>query len=260
MKNKVYKKYKYSIVLTNENLDKLVKFLEKYYNDIVFYINTINWDEIELNYNELLKYDNYEHEKIIWIKILWLKVKKKEINEINELREYSFLNDNAIEINIWDTSNYYRIDSYSVTYEIKSVISKEFNELKEWLYKIFNYDFKANYSFTNNFIFSNFINLLLFSIPIFFLYYYGNINLNDINKELQFPYSFFISLYFMAWVFIFNFTSYNKIYHFFFPKYIFWIWKQKYEIDKKIEYRKNLIWTITISWIILPIIINFLSK
>ena len=248
MKNKIHKEKNFSFILTEDNLNKLNKFIEKNYKKVVYSINTIDDVEVELSFNELLSYDNYNSEKIIGIKIECHKKQNKNYDD------YFFLWDDSIEISFWDNRSYKSIFEYeSINYTIKSTNTKEFNEIKKWLHKILENDFKSSYDFFTKRIIFNIINFFPYFFIIIYLTY-KEVRILELEQQI-----FIIFWYIFIIGFFINMPFYKKIYNLFFPKIIFWIWKQKDLIEIRKDYRKNLLWTIIIWWIILPLITYLFS-
>lgn len=243
MKNKINKEYNYSFILNTENLDKLIKFLSKYFKEIKYFIKIIDWVEIELSYKELLNYDNYDSEKIIWLKIEWTKNKEDD--------SYIFLHDDSIEISFGYYKYYKYLLNETINITIKSKNNKEFNEIKEGIIKILENDFKTSYNLLTNILFFNLIHIISFFLFLIYLTY-NYIKILDFDKQISILLSYLLVI-----TIIINIPLYKNIYYYFFPKFIFWIWKQKEQIKIK-ENSRNIFFIVIILWIIISIVSSYL--
>lgn len=227
-----------SFILNKNNLEKIYKFLSKNYNEIDFNIIIRNWTEIKLSYQDLLSYDNYNDEKIIELNIECYKKEKDNI--------YNSLTNKTLYIRFWDKDCNSMFERKTIRYTLKSDNKDNYSKIENELNDILKNEFKTWYN-----IFNNWYLYWITNISIIMFLLFKVIDTNNFTQEQQVNSSI---LFFVISFLIVQSWFYKKIYRFFFPKFIFWIWKQFDDIKKRDYWRKFIF-----ASIIVAIIINKIS-
>lgn len=230
----ISKSYKFSTIISCNDLQRLNDFIAQEYNFLKYKITTIDGAKYETDdFNEILNYDNYNSRKIEQIII--------SANQVE--REFKLLND--FEIVLRDLSQY----PDSINYTIRNVSEKEITSYTSQLKELI-MSFKVQNSWIHN-IWSSLV--FFFILWAIFSIYFSYLFHDKIDKTLLFLYqmtfSFFIG-WISNWVFI-------KFASFLFPKTIFSIGKQK-EFLKKKEKTRHTLFTVFILGLIVSVVASLI--
>lgn len=227
MKGSISKSYKFSTIISCKDLQRLNDFIASEYNFLKYKITTIDGAKYETeDFNEILKYDNYNSRKIEQI----------IISANHAEKEFRFLNDFEIELN--DSSRY----PDSINYTIRNVSEKEIasytSQLKDLIMS-----FKAQSSWIHNiWILLAFNGVMLLIFHFSFLHFFRD----KIDETLLYLYPIFIS-FSIAWI---SSWVFSKTSTFLYPKTVFCIGKQIDFFDSRKKTRNTILIVIILGLIL----------